>query len=129
MKKIPVPTVSYIFRPFPFLIAGLALGYFPPQTMNAAQLAKVKNLLIQQKKHVVTYYQGSALTNLWANDEVDIVPTDITLASFAIFAANAASPLTAITPIWRNSRTGWPPLRSTRWAASAGRVSDLNTTR
>jgi len=61
------------------IVAGLALGYFPPQTMNATQLANVKKLLIQQKSHVVTYYQGSALTNLWANDEVDIVPTDITL--------------------------------------------------
>lgn len=28
MKKIPVPSASLIFRPFPFLIAGLALGYW-----------------------------------------------------------------------------------------------------
>lgn len=61
------------------ITAGLALGYFPPQSMTPAQLAKVKQLLLTQKKHVVTYYQGSALTTLWQNDEVDIVPTDITL--------------------------------------------------
>jgi spermidine/putrescine-binding protein len=63
------------------IVAALALGYFPPQSMTPAQLANVKKLLIAQKSHVVTYYQGSALTNLWANDEVDITPTDITLVN------------------------------------------------
>ena len=28
MKKIPVPTASFIFRPFLFLIFGLGLGYW-----------------------------------------------------------------------------------------------------
>lgn len=28
MKKIPVPTASFIFRPFLFLILGLGLGYW-----------------------------------------------------------------------------------------------------
>ncbi len=28
MKKIPVPTASFIFRPFLFLLAGLGLGYW-----------------------------------------------------------------------------------------------------
>ena len=28
MKKIPVPSASLIFRPFPFLLVGLALGYW-----------------------------------------------------------------------------------------------------
>jgi spermidine/putrescine-binding protein len=63
------------------IVAGMALGHFPPQSMTAAQLASVKQLLVNQKKHVVTYYQGSALNNLWANDEVDIVPSDITLVN------------------------------------------------
>lgn len=63
------------------IVAGLALGHFPPQSMNAADLAKVKQLLIAQKSHVVTYYQGSALNTLWANDEVDIVPEDVTLVN------------------------------------------------
>jgi spermidine/putrescine-binding protein len=63
------------------IVAGLALGHFPPQSMTAVQLNSVKQLLVAQKPHVVTYYQGSALTNLWANDEVDIVPTDITLVN------------------------------------------------
>src|SRR5262249_46761703 len=63
------------------IVAALALGYFPPQAMTPAQLNKVKALLIQQKKHVVTYYTGSALPTLWENGEVDIVPTDITLVN------------------------------------------------
>jgi len=61
------------------IVAALALGYFPPQSMTAAQLANVKQLLIAQKKHVVTYYQGDALSTLWADNEVDITPIDITL--------------------------------------------------
>lgn len=28
MKKIPVPTASFIFRPFLFLIFGLGIGYW-----------------------------------------------------------------------------------------------------
>jgi hypothetical protein len=28
MKKIPVPTASFIFRPFLFLLVGLGLGYW-----------------------------------------------------------------------------------------------------
>lgn len=61
------------------IAAALALGYFPPQTMTAAQLANVKSLLEKQKQHVVTYYQGSAITTLWKQGEVDITPIDITL--------------------------------------------------
>ncbi len=63
------------------IVAGLALGYFPPQSMTPAQLSNVKKLLIAQKPHVVTYYQGSAINTLWANDEVDITPIDITLVN------------------------------------------------
>lgn len=63
------------------IVAGLALGYFPPQSMTPTQLAKVKNLLVAQKKHVVTYYQGAGINNLWANDEVDITPGDISLVT------------------------------------------------
>jgi spermidine/putrescine-binding protein len=63
------------------IAAGLALGFFPPQNMDASQLAQVKQLLISQKQHVVTYYQGAALNNLWANGEVDITPTDLTLVN------------------------------------------------
>lgn len=28
MKKIPVPTASFIFRPFLFLLVGLGVGYW-----------------------------------------------------------------------------------------------------
>jgi spermidine/putrescine transport system substrate-binding protein len=63
------------------ITAALALGYFPPQDMTAAQLAKVQSLLEQQKSHVVTYYQGSSLNTLWRNGEVDITPIDITLVN------------------------------------------------
>jgi hypothetical protein len=28
MKKIPIPTASFIFRPFLFLLFGLGLGYW-----------------------------------------------------------------------------------------------------
>lgn len=63
--------------------AALALGYFPPQSMTKDQLNNVQNLLIKQKKHVVTYYQGAgaALASLWKNDEVDITPLDISLVN------------------------------------------------
>jgi spermidine/putrescine-binding protein len=61
------------------IVAALALGYFPPQSMTVAQLANVKNLLEKQKQHVVTYYQGTAINTLWQQGEVDITPIDITL--------------------------------------------------
>jgi spermidine/putrescine transport system substrate-binding protein len=61
--------------------AALALGYNPPQDMTSDQLAKVQQLLEQQKSHVVTYYQGSSLPTLWRNGEVDITPTDVTLVN------------------------------------------------
>jgi spermidine/putrescine transport system substrate-binding protein len=61
------------------IAAALALGYFPPQNMTAAQLANVKRLLEKQKQHVITYYSGNAITTLWKQGEVDITPTDITL--------------------------------------------------
>jgi spermidine/putrescine-binding protein len=63
------------------ITAALALGFNPPQQMTADQLAKVKQALIAQKKHVVTYFQGAALTDLWANKEVDITASDITLVN------------------------------------------------
>jgi spermidine/putrescine-binding protein len=60
------------------ITAALALGFDPPQSMTADQLNQVKQALITQKKHVVTYFQGAALTDLWANKEVDITASDIT---------------------------------------------------
>jgi spermidine/putrescine transport system substrate-binding protein len=63
------------------ITAALALGFDPPQDMTADQLAQVKAALIAQKKHVITYFQGAALTDLWANNEVDITASDITLVN------------------------------------------------
>jgi spermidine/putrescine-binding protein len=63
------------------ITAALALGFDPPQSMTADQLNQVKQALITQKKHVVTYFQGAALTDLWANKEVDITASDITLVN------------------------------------------------
>lgn len=63
------------------ITAGLALGYFPPQTMTDAQLESVKDLLLEQKTDVVTYYQGSTLIPLWKNNEVDITAADIAVVN------------------------------------------------
>jgi spermidine/putrescine-binding protein len=63
------------------ITAALALGFDPPQSMTPDQLNQVKQALITQKKHVVTYFQGAALTDLWANKEVDITASDITLVN------------------------------------------------
>jgi len=60
------------------ITAGLGLGFYPPQDMTADQLTQVKQALFTQKAHVVTYYQGAQLTDLWSGKEVDITPTDIT---------------------------------------------------
>ena len=59
------------------IMTALALGFDPPQAMTPDQLQQVKQALIEQKKNVVTYYQGASLIDLWANKEVDIVATDI----------------------------------------------------
>ena len=61
------------------ITAGLALGIDTPQDMTADQLDQVKDLLIKQKDHVASYYDGSAVTTLWKNDEIDLVPTDVTM--------------------------------------------------
>jgi spermidine/putrescine-binding protein len=61
------------------ITAGLALGVDTPQDMTADQLQQVKGLLIKQKDHVASYYDGSAVTTLWKNDEIDLVPTDVTM--------------------------------------------------
>lgn len=63
------------------IVTALGLGFNPPQSMTADQLQQVKDALIAQKKHVVTYFQGSAVNDLWANKEVDIVASDITLVN------------------------------------------------
>lgn len=61
------------------IAAGLALGYLPPQEMTSDQLDEVKQLLIDQKSKVASYYTGAAISTLWKNGEVDIVPQDVTL--------------------------------------------------
>jgi spermidine/putrescine-binding protein len=61
------------------ITAGLALGIDTPQEMTSDQLAQVKDLLVKQKDHVASYYEGSAVTTLWKNDEIDLVPTDVTM--------------------------------------------------
>jgi len=63
------------------IAAGLALGHVPPQDMTADQLAEVKDLLVQQKEQVASYYTGAAVSTLWKNGEVDLVPMDLTLIS------------------------------------------------
>ena len=49
--------------------------------MTADQLDEVKDLLVQQKEHVASYYTGAAVSTLWKNGEVDLVPMDLTLIS------------------------------------------------
>jgi len=61
------------------IAAGLALGYMPPQDMTADQLEEVKQLLIDQKSKVASYYTGAAVSTLWKNGEIDLVPQDLTL--------------------------------------------------
>jgi spermidine/putrescine-binding protein len=61
------------------IAAGLALGYLPPQDMTPEQLAEVKDLLVEQKSRVASYYTGAAVSTLWKNGEVDLVPQDVTL--------------------------------------------------
>jgi spermidine/putrescine-binding protein len=61
------------------IAAALALGFDNPQEMDADQLEEVKDLLIEQKKNVASYFDGAAVTTLWQNDEIDIVPQDVTL--------------------------------------------------
>lgn len=61
------------------IAAGLALGYSTPQEMTGDELEEVKDLLIEQKKHVASYYDGAAVGTLWLNGEIDIVPQDLTL--------------------------------------------------
>lgn len=63
------------------IAAALALGYVPPQDMTADQLEDVKELLIEQKDKVASYYDGAAISTLWKNGEVDIVPQDVTLVN------------------------------------------------
>ena len=63
------------------ITAALALGFDPPQAMTPAQLDQVKQALIKQKAHVVTYFQGAAVNDLWANNEVDMTASDITLVN------------------------------------------------
>ena len=63
------------------ITAALALGFDPPQSMTPAQLDQVKQALIKQKAHVVTYFQGAAINDLWANKEVDMTASDITLVN------------------------------------------------
>ncbi len=61
------------------IAAGLALGHLPPQEMTDDQLAEVQQLLVDQKENVTSYYTGAAVTTLWKNGEIDIVPQDVTL--------------------------------------------------
>lgn len=61
------------------IAAALALGYTTPQEMTEDELAEVKQLLIDQKDKVASYYEGAAISTLWKNGEVDIVPQDLTL--------------------------------------------------
>lgn len=63
------------------IAAGLALGHMPPQDMTSEQLDEVKQLLIDQKDNVASYYEGAAVTTLWKNGEIDLVPIDVTLVN------------------------------------------------
>lgn len=61
------------------IAAGLALGFETPQDMDAAALDQVKDLLVEQKSKVASYYDGAAVSTLWKNGEIDLVPQDVTL--------------------------------------------------
>ena len=61
------------------IAAALALGYDTPQDIDADQLDEVKDLLVEQKSKVASYYDGAAVSTLWKNGEIDIVPQDVTL--------------------------------------------------
>jgi spermidine/putrescine transport system substrate-binding protein len=63
------------------ITAALALGYKDPANLTSDQLANVQKLLVSQKKHVTSYYQGTAVNTLWQQGNADIVPADVTLVN------------------------------------------------
>ena len=72
MRQLKFFALVFCFLP------GLAIAADPAKP---SPLTEALAPLIAQKKHVVTYFQGSAVNDLWANKEVDIVASDITLVN------------------------------------------------